>query len=77
MEITENKLKWLESELERLVKGDIGEELSDFTIIEDLHYSCKSDEDYRRVIDYLKNNPNAKRNDLIVLFINIRKRNHN
>ena len=72
--ITKSEIQWLENKLENIVKDDIGEEVSDFTIVEDLHFTCKTDEDYRSVIDFIKNNPEAKRNDIIVLLLNIRKK---
>ncbi len=58
----------------KIVKDDIGEEVSDFTIVEDLHLTCKMNEDYKSVIDFVRNNPDAKRNDIIILLLNIRKK---
>ena len=63
-------LEWLETTLNQLVKGDDAE-LVGLTIIEDLHWSCRTIEDYYEVIDFLKKKPNATRNDIIVLFMDI------
>ena len=71
--ITKTEMQQLENKLNDSVRDDIGEEVSDFTIIEDLHLSCKNDVDYKTVIDYIKANPNATRNDIVVLLLNIRK----
>lgn len=77
MKVSEKELKWLEKELERIVKGDIGEELSDIKIVENLHIDCNSDDDYRRVINFIKNNPNPTRDEIVCLLLTIGEPNNN
>lgn len=71
--ISMQDLDWLENKLKEIVNGDIAEKVSDLTIIEHLHWSCETVDDYYKVIDFLKKNPSATRNDVILLFMSIQE----
>lgn len=70
--ISQEDLEWLENKIKNIVKdcGD-AEEISDLNSIEELHYQCKTPQDYYEVIEFIKKNPDISRNDLIVFLWDI------
>ena len=71
--ITVSDLEFLEHKLSEIVKDSVAETVSAIPITKDLHLTCTSSDDYFKVIDFVNNNPQATRNDIISLFIEIHR----
>lgn len=75
--ITVSDLEFLEHKLSEIVKDSVAETVSAIPITKDLHLTCASSDDYFKVIDFVNNNPQATRNDIISLFIEIHREREN
>lgn len=71
--LTVSDLELLENKLRNIVEGSVAESVSALPIVKDLYLTCKEEADYLRVKNFIDNNPNATRNDILSLFVDIQR----